>query len=132
MASTDPVLAQITGPGGSFEIVVEDVVGHPTQVYKQRMSSLRELMEQTDARGDLDWLVQGDSRYTYAEHNLRARLLAVHLAGLGVDRGDRVALCSANNPEWVLTWWACAVIGAVLVPLNAWWKAEELEFGLND
>ena len=49
MTSTDPVLAQITGPGGPFEIVVEDVVGHPTQVYKQRMSSLRELMEQTDA-----------------------------------------------------------------------------------
>jgi long-chain acyl-CoA synthetase len=132
VASTDPVLAQITGPGGPFEIVVEDVVGHPTQVYKQRMSSLRELMEQTEARGDLDWLVQGDSRYTYAEHNLRARLLAVHLAGLGVERGDRVALCSANNPEWVLTWWACAILGAVLVPLNAWWKAEELEFGLND
>jgi long-chain acyl-CoA synthetase len=32
----------------------------------------------------------------------------------------------------VLTWWACAILGAVLVPLNAWWKTEELEFGLND
>ncbi len=31
-----------------------------------------------------------------------------------------------------MTFWACAVLGAVLVPLNAWWKAEELEFGLTD
>ena len=31
-----------------------------------------------------------------------------------------------------MTFWACAVLGATLVPLNAWWKAEELEFGLTD
>ena len=49
-----------------------------------------------------------------------------------MHRGDRVALVSANVPEWVITWWACAVLGATLVPLNAWWKAEELEFGLDD
>jgi long-chain acyl-CoA synthetase len=49
-----------------------------------------------------------------------------------VQRGDRVALVSANVPEWVITWWACATLGATLVPLNAWWKAEELEFGLSD
>ena len=30
-----------------------------------------------------------------------------------------------------MTFWACAVLGAVVVPLNAWWKAEELEFGLE-
>ncbi len=52
------------------------------------------------------------------------------LGALGVQRGDRVALVSANVPEWVITWWACAILGATLVPLNAWWKAEELEFGL--
>ena len=40
--------------------------------------------------------------------------------------------CSANVPEWVVTFWACAILGAILVPLNAWWKAEELEFGLTD
>ena len=54
------------------------------------------------------------------------------LAELGVERGDRVALCAANVPEWVITWWGCAILGAVLVPLNAWWKTEELEFGLVD
>ena len=31
-----------------------------------------------------------------------------------------------------MTFWACAILGATLVPLNAWWKAEELEFGVND
>ena len=131
MSPSDP-LETLTGAGGMFEIVVEDVVGHPTQVYKRRMTSLRELMAQNAARADVDFLVQGDRRLTYGEHDRLARVLAHSLAGLGVQRGDRVAMCSANVPEWVLTWWACAILGATLVPLNAWWKAEELAFGLED
>jgi long-chain acyl-CoA synthetase len=129
--SIDPI-AQLTGPGGPFEIVVEDVVGHPMQVYKQRMRSLRELMDQNAARAGVDWLVQEDRRFTYGDHDRLARVLAHSLGELGVQRGDRVALVSANVPEWVITWWACAILGATLVPLNAWWKAEELEFGLAD
>ncbi len=131
MTAAGPVAA-LTGPGGPFEIVVEDVLGHPTQVYKQRMRSLRELMARDRQRRDVDWLVQGDRRFTFDEHDRRARVLARSLADLGVQRGDRVALVSANVPEWVITFWAVAILGATLVPLNAWWKAEELEFGLGD
>jgi long-chain acyl-CoA synthetase len=127
----DPI-AQLTASEGPFEIVVEDVVGHPMQVYKQRMRSLREFMNQNAARADVDFVVQEDRRFTYGEHDRLARVLAGSLGALGVQRGDRVALVSANVPEWVITWWACAILGATLVPLNAWWKAEELEFGLSD
>jgi long-chain acyl-CoA synthetase len=132
VTQADPALEQLTGPGGPFEIVVDDVLGQPTQVYKQRMRSLRELMEQSAARTGSDFLVQGEQRLTFGEHDRLARIVARSLADLGIERGDRVALCSANNPEWVITFWACAILGATLVPLNAWWKAEELEFGLND
>ena len=131
MTAVDPI-AQLTGPAGPFEIVVDVVAGYPMQVYKQRMSSLRELMTQNAARADVDWVVQEDRRFNYGEHDRLARVLASSLAQLGVQRGDRVALVAANVPEWVITWWACAVLGATLVPLNAWWKAEELEFGLAD
>ncbi len=134
-AVADPVLAELTGPDGRFEIVREDVLGVETQVYRERMRTLRELVAQSAARADLDFVVQGDEpedRLTFGAHDARARAVAASLAGLGVGVGDRVALCSANNPDWVVTFWACALVGAVLVPLNAWWKAEELEFGLND
>ena len=57
MTQTDPVLAQLTGPGGPFEIVVEDILGNPTHVYKQRMHSLRELMEANAARAESSWAV---------------------------------------------------------------------------
>ena len=131
MTATDP-LAELTGRGGPFEIVVEDVLDHPTQVYKQRMGSLRELVAQSALRPDVDWVVQGDRRLTFGEHDRLVRVLAHSLSELGVGRGDRVALVSANVPEWVVTFWAVAILGATLVPLNAWWKAEELEFGITD
>jgi long-chain acyl-CoA synthetase len=128
----DPVLSQLTGPEGPFEIVVEDVLGIPTQVYKTRMKALGELVAQSAGRPDITWLVQGDRRLTFAEHDLAVRQAAAGLEALGIARGDRVAIVSANCPEWVIMFWACALVGAIAVPLNAWWKTEELEFGLSD
>src|SRR5882672_11531149 len=96
------------------------------------MKTMRELMTQSAARAGVDFIVQGDERLTFGENDRRARAAASSLARLGIGVGDRVALLSANNPDWVVTFWACAVLGAVVVPMNAWWKAEELEFGLND
>src|SRR5204862_42088 len=75
VTAVDPI-ARLTCPGGAFEIVVDDVVGHPTQVYKQRMRSLRELMAQNAARADLDWVVQEDRRFSYGEHDRISRVLA--------------------------------------------------------
>jgi hypothetical protein len=69
----DPVIAELTGPGGPFEIVVEDVLGTPTQVYRQRMRALGELVEQSAGRPDVMWLVQGDRRLTFAEHDAAVR-----------------------------------------------------------
>jgi long-chain acyl-CoA synthetase len=130
--TVDPVLAELTGPGGPFEIVTEDVLGVPLQVYKNRLHTLGEVIAMADARAGVDFLVQGDRRVTYDEHNALVRRVVTAFAELGVGHGDRVAILSANNVEWVVLFWAAAAIGAVVVPMNAWWKADELEFGLRD
>ena len=46
--------------------------------------------------------------------------------------GDRVAIATRNFPEWVVAFWASQAIGAVAVPLNAWWTGAELAYGLAD
>ena len=104
----------------------------PLQVYKKRFRSMRDLIAIGDARADIDWLVQGDRRLTFGEHNAEARKVAVALHELGVRPGDRVAVLTANTVEWVVMFWACAGMGVACVPLNAWWKAEELDFALRD
>jgi long-chain acyl-CoA synthetase len=131
-ATVDPVLAELTGPGGAFEIVTEDVLGVPLQVYKNRLHTLGEVIAMADARAGIDFLVQAERRVTYDEHNALVRRVVAAFGELGVGHGDRVAILSANNVEWVVLFWAAAAIGAVVVPMNAWWKADELEFGLRD
>jgi len=128
----DPVVEQLTGPGGPFEIVVEEVLGVPMQVYKNRLGTMRDLIALADARADVEFLVHEGRRLTFGEHNARVRRLAASLLEQGVEPGDRVALLSANTIEWVITFWAAAAVGAALVPLNAWWKTEELEYALRD
>ena len=52
MPSMAEAAVQVCGPGGPMEIIVEPVLGVPTQVYKQRMTSLRELMAASALRPD--------------------------------------------------------------------------------
>ena len=49
-----------------------------------------------------------------------------------IEKGDRVAICSRNNPEWCLTFMAATMIGAIIVPMNSWWTGAEMEYGLED
>ena len=50
-------LEQLTGPGGAFEIVIEEVLGVPLQVYGKRLASMRDLIAAADARDGVDWVV---------------------------------------------------------------------------
>src|SRR6266542_329725 len=83
--------------------------------------------------GDQTFLVYEDERMTFEEHFRAVARLATKLVdNYGVKKGDRVAIAMRNFPEWAIAFWAAAVAGAVVVPLNAWWTGEELAFGLAD
>ncbi|HZU74890.1 MAG TPA: AMP-binding protein [Acidimicrobiales bacterium] len=123
----------LTGPGGAFEVVTGEVRGIPMKVYKQRMQSLREVAALGLARGDEQThVVYGDRRYGFAEFVSLANSVSATLKGVGVRRGDRVAVLSANNPEWCLTFWGTVDLGAIVVGLNGWWKTDEILYGLAD
>jgi long-chain acyl-CoA synthetase len=134
MPSMSEVQAQLTGPGGMFELAVEDVGGRPMEVYAQRMRSLREVQDAAAQRGDeATFLVYGDRRYGFTEFVAAANGVGRALAErFGIGRGDRVAVLSQNNPDWCLTFWATVARGAILVGLNGWWKADEILYGLVD
>jgi long-chain acyl-CoA synthetase len=117
-----------------FEVVTEEVLGRPTQVYAQRMPSLRSVAEVGAMRGDdQTFLVYGDRTigFTTFVHTANGVAHALH-EQFGVEHGDRVAVLSQNNPEWCLTFWATVQQGAILVGLNGWWTTDEIEYGLQD
>ncbi|PYE19329.1 fatty-acyl-CoA synthase [Williamsia limnetica] len=70
-------------------------------------------------------------RWTYREFREHVRALAAGLARSGLTRGDRVGLWAPNCAEWVLTQYATAELGLVLVNLNPAYRQTEIEFALN-
>ena len=80
---------------------------------------------------DREALVSGERRTSYAEMQSRVNKLANALQGLGVGRGSAVAVMAVNCPQYVETYYACAKVGAVFVPLNYRAKREELEYMVN-
>lgn len=133
MTSQAEIREQLTAPGGPFEVVTEVVGGIEMKVYKDRMPSLRAVPEAARGHGDQDFIVYGHRRYSFEEFVDLANSVSRTLAeDFGVGPGDRIAVLSANNPEWCLSFWGAVDMGAILVGLNGWWKTDEILYGLAD
>ncbi|MFP5070655.1 class I adenylate-forming enzyme family protein [Pseudonocardia nantongensis] len=133
MSARAELTARFTAPGAEFEIVEHPVRGIPMRVYSGGPQTLREILLDTAAFGDLPYLVYGDERWTYAEHLRQVAGVARCLTGeYGLVKGDRVAVSMRNVPEWSPIFYAAQVVGLVVVPLNAWWSAAELGYALAD
>ena len=70
-------------------------------------------------------------RLTYKEFKEEVDTLAKSLMALGIKKGDHIAVWAYNVPEWVLLQFASAKVGAVLVTVNTYYKAKELEYLLK-
>lgn len=71
-------------------------------------------------------------RFTYREFNGIVDRAAKALIRLGIQKGDRVAVWSTNNYEWLTAQYATAKIGAVLVNVNPAYRKHELEYALRE
>ena len=65
---------------------------------------------------------------TYYEFNKEVDKYAKGLLGMGIRKGDHVAVWATNYPEWLILFFATARIGAVLVTVNTNYKEAELEY----
>lgn len=126
------VVARLTGPGGSFEMAIEDVLGAPIPVRRDRFRSLGEALEASRPWGELDYLVTEDRRISFADHLGQVAALARALRErYGIKKGDRIGLLAANTPEWVMAFWAAQRLGAIAVGYNAWWVPREIAYGVE-
>lgn len=74
---------------------------------------------------------QQNIRWTWTEFAAEIDRLAAGLLALGTQKGDRVGIWSPNRAEWLLTQFATARIGAILVCINPAYRKSELEYALN-
>lgn len=131
MATRAEVIERLTA-AGAFELAEDRSLGYPIKTYRHAPASFRAVLEATRQFDDRTFLIYGDEQLTYRAHFEKVAALAHWLRGIGLAKGDRVALGMRNYPEWMISFWACQAIGAVVVALNAWWTGPEIAFALED
>lgn len=124
--------AAVCAPGTMFEMTEADVFGVPTRVFVHAPANIRALFAMAAARQD-DYIVYEDERWTMPQVLAQAAQIGTALVNTyGVEKGDRVAIAMRNFPEWISAFVAITSVGAVAVPLNAWWQTDELVFAIDD
>lgn len=123
--------AILCAPGARFEYETIDIRGVQTRVWKNAPENLAVLARIGRSHGDATFLIYEDERVSYEAWFRAVAAFGRHLQSLGVQKGDRVALAMRNLPEWPIVFFATVTIGAICVPLNAWWTGQELTYGLS-
>ena len=121
---------RLTAPGERFEMETIDIRGVPTRVWKHEPTNMRQVAMAARTHGDRLFAIYEDERVTYEAWFRAVARMAAELRERGVAKGDRVALAMRNLPEWPVAFFAATTVGAICVPLNAWWTGPELAFGL--
>ncbi|MBM68036.1 MAG: long-chain fatty acid--CoA ligase [Haliea sp.] len=126
-------VAALTAPGQPFALETVTVGSVAYRSYCNMPRNLGQYCALMRQHGDRCFAVYREQRYSFEEAWAHSAALATALQQrFGVTHGDRVAIVSRNNPEWMLAFIAIVSIGAVAVPMNAWWTSEELDYGIED
>jgi len=97
-------------------------------------STVGKLLETTASEyGEREAVVYPDLnvRYTYKEFEQICREAAKGFMSLGINKGEHVAVWATNKPEWLISQFATAKMGAVLVTVNTSYRTNELEYLLS-
>lgn len=122
----------LTAPGQVLEIETVMIEGRPVRAWKNAPPTLAHVFAAGRTHGDRIFLVHDDERVNFEAFSRAVLALAAHWRDGGLVKGDRVAVIMRNLPEWPVAFFAAAISGAIVTPLNAWWTGAELEFALAD
>jgi long-chain acyl-CoA synthetase len=129
----DEIVAGLTAPGQPFEVNNIDLGGVEYRNFATLPANLGQyylVMQQHAAK---DFAAYQDERYTFGQAYQHSCEIGTALVQrYGVSKGDRVAILSRNNPQWMMAFIAITAVGGVAVPMNAWWTTKELDYGIAD
>ncbi|MCQ8184264.1 class I adenylate-forming enzyme family protein [Parvularcula maris] len=126
-------VAKVVAVGPPFAVQPMTIRGveYPA-VFSISQVSLREVLAlKTAENAGKELIVYNDERYTTGEVWARSMRFAHWLNAQGIGQGHRVAIAMRNYPEWCMAYLGIIASGATVVPLNAWWQADELRYGLT-
>jgi long-chain acyl-CoA synthetase len=99
---------------------------YPSHPYAEILSRTAERFPENEA------VIFRDVNLTYRELDALVNAFANALLDLGIRKGERVCLLMTNRPEFLVSWFALARIGAIISPMNPSYKEREVAYQLND
>lgn len=127
------VVERLTRTDGPFPVTSTRIRDADLRVYACAPDSIRDVLVGGQKWGDRPALTFEDERYSWSEYlRLVGRFARALVERYGIRKGDRVAVAARNYPEWAIAFSATVSVGAVCVPLNAWWTGAELGRALGD
>ena len=126
------IVSELTKPGEIFETrEIKDEKGNSFSEYVTFPDNLKGYFDFGLLHADKDFLVYESERYTFKETISKASQVGNALIEEGIQKGDRVAICMQNNPEFIFAYMGIVGIGAVCVPLNSWWVPDEIIYAME-
>lgn len=130
-ASAHAVISEVTkltAPHSDFEVTTKLRDGITYPAFASLPTSLGEMYKAAaDAHTNADFLVYLDERYSFAKlYELASTFSQVLSQECGISKGDKVIIAMRNYPEWLVSFMGITILGAVAVPVNAWWSEQEL------
>tara|TARA_B000000532_G_scaffold243751_1_gene240738 strand:+ start:1096 stop:2766 length:1671 start_codon:yes stop_codon:yes gene_type:complete len=102
------------------------------KVFNNAPKTIRDLIDVIGMlHGDFPFLLDQGNQLSYSQVVSKTKNLANYLTKHGITCGDRVGICMQNSAEWIIAHMAISAHGATSVPLNSWWKEEELKYGID-
>ena len=127
LTGTGPVPGPLAPQDGRSHVVGGKT---PALRYETIPDALRETVSRHGRRNAVVLPKEGRT-LSYEELDREVDALAAGLLALGLEKGDRVGIWSPNRLEWILTQFATARFGAILVNINPAYRPVELEYALN-
>src|SRR5688572_21693083 len=100
-------------------------------VYRTELTPLLFLERSAEVFREKPAVLYRETSHTYPELRARVRRLASALAGVGVKKGDRVAILCPNIPPMLEAHYGIPLAGAIMVPINTRLSADEIGYILN-
>jgi acyl-CoA synthetase (AMP-forming)/AMP-acid ligase II len=129
----DETMAALTAPGGLLPVGSIERWGASLPTIAVAPPSLTQYFQHYCAQhGDLDFLVAGTERLSFAQTFAAAERVAHALLARGVAPGDRIGIAARNSPSWVVAYMGIVMAGGIATLLNGWWQPEELAAAIAD
>ena len=123
---------ELTSSGQLFETRdYKDSNGITHKEYAAFPDNLRGYFDFGLLHADKEFIVYESERFLYKDVIAKAVQVGNALVSEGIKKGDRVAICMQNNPEFIFAYMGIVGIGAVCVPLNSWWVPDEVIYALE-